>query len=63
MTLSYQASIGSRLGRMNLRNLLYIVLELRRKAANGYFGPPGGGGYSIYLWVGRCGAASHTLTY
>ena len=20
------------------------------------------GGYSIYLWVGRCGAAPHTLT-
>ena len=24
--------------------------------------PPGGGGYSIYPWVGRCGAAPHTLT-
>ena len=23
---------------------------------------PGGGGYSIYPWVGRCGAAPHTLT-
>ena len=22
----------------------------------------GGGGYSIYIWVGRCGAAPHTLT-
>ena len=22
----------------------------------------GGGGYSIYPWVGRCGAAPHTLT-
>ena len=22
----------------------------------------GGGGYSIYLWVGRCGTAPHTLT-
>ena len=21
-----------------------------------------GGGYSIYLWVGRCGTAPHTLT-
>ena len=24
--------------------------------------PPGGGGYSIYPWVWRCGAAPHTLT-
>ena len=24
--------------------------------------PPGGGGYSIYPWMGRCGAAPHTLT-
>ena len=24
--------------------------------------PPGGGGYSIYPWVGRCGSAPHTLT-
>ena len=24
--------------------------------------PRGGGGYSIYPWVGRCGAAPHTLT-
>ena len=23
---------------------------------------PGGGGYSIYPWVGRCGPAPHTLT-
>ena len=23
---------------------------------------PGGGGYSIYPWVGRCDAAPHTLT-
>ena len=23
--------------------------------------PPGGGGYSIYPWVGRCGPAPHTL--
>ena len=23
---------------------------------------PGGGGYSIYPWVGRCGPALHTLT-
>ena len=23
---------------------------------------PGGGGYSIYPWVGKCGAAPHTLT-
>ena len=23
---------------------------------------PGRGGYSIYPWVGRCGAAPHTLT-
>ena len=23
---------------------------------------PGGGEYSIYPWVGRCGAAPHTLT-
>ena len=23
---------------------------------------PGGGGYSIYPWVGRCGMAPHTLT-
>ena len=23
---------------------------------------PVGGGYSIYSWVGRCGAAPHTLT-
>ena len=22
----------------------------------------GGGGYSIYPWVGRCGSAPHTLT-
>ena len=24
--------------------------------------PGGGGGYSIYPWVGRCGSALHTLT-
>ena len=24
--------------------------------------PGGGGGYSIYPWMGRCGAAPHTLT-
>ena len=24
--------------------------------------PPGGGGYSIYPWVGRCSSAPHTLT-
>ena len=24
--------------------------------------PPGGEGYSIYPWVGRCGLAPHTLT-
>ena len=24
--------------------------------------PSGGGGYSIYPWVGRCGLAPHTLT-
>ena len=24
--------------------------------------PQGGGVYSIYFWVGRCGAAPHTLT-
>ena len=24
--------------------------------------PGGGGGYSIYPWVGRCGVAPHTLT-
>ena len=23
---------------------------------------PGGGGYSIYPWVGRCGLAPHTVT-
>ena len=23
---------------------------------------PGGGGYSIYPWVGRCSSAPHTLT-
>ena len=23
---------------------------------------PGGGGYSLYPWVGRCGTAPHTLT-
>ena len=25
-------------------------------------GLPGGGGYSIYPWMGRCGEAPHTLT-
>ena len=30
---------------------------------NGGFSPAeGGGGDSIYPWVGRCGAAPHTLT-
>ena len=24
--------------------------------------PGGGGGYSMYPWLGRCGAAPHTLT-
>ena len=24
--------------------------------------PGGGGGYSIYPWVGRCGTVPHTLT-
>ena len=26
------------------------------------FTPGGGGGYSMYPWLGRCGAAPHTLT-
>ena len=27
-----------------------------------FYSPPGGGGYSIYPWMGRCGPAPHTLT-
>ena len=26
------------------------------------FNPGGGGGYSMYHWLGRCGAGPHTLT-
>ena len=34
-----------------------------RPCVGGWFPPRAGGrGYSIYLWVGRCGPASHTLT-
>ena len=36
----------------------------RQKIETYYFDPkaPGGGGYSIYSWVGRCGTAPHILT-
>ena len=33
------------------------ILRLDRRPGGG-----GRGGYSIYLWVGRCGAVPHTLT-
>ena len=33
-----------------------------RPCVGGWFPPRAGVGYSIYLWVGRCGPASHTLT-
>ena len=38
-----------------VRRMVISLLETARQ-------PPGGGGYSIYPWVGRCCAAPHTLT-
>ena len=39
--------------------LLYVITGA--ESGKGLCGP-GGGGYSIYPWVGRCGSAPHTLT-
>ena len=38
-----------------VRRMVISLLETARQ-------PPGGGGYLIYPWVGRCCAAPHTLT-
>ena len=38
-----------------LRRMVISLIETAQQ-------PPGGGGYSIYPWVGRCCAAPHTLT-
>ena len=35
---------------------------MRKPNKNKMAGVNSPGGYSIYLWVGRCGAAPHTLT-
>jgi len=43
----------------------YLILPVATpfdRVLEGGFHPPGGGRYSIYPWVGRCGPAPHTLT-
>ena len=51
-------ALGTRLGllgsasRLSLHSFLFLARCWHR----------GGGGYSIYPWVGRCGAAPHSLT-
>ena len=39
-----------------------VVTFSNKTNADGVIEPRGGGGYSIYPWVGRSGAAPHTLT-
>ena len=39
-----------------------IILKILNKRTYSNPGVEGGGGYSIYPWVGRCGSAPHTLT-
>ena len=45
----------------NSHELLYTSRDVVFLASDAYT-PPGGGGYSIDPFVGRCGAAPHTLT-
>ena len=48
-----------------IENLLFLIPYFKKTAVTtGLLGRPSfcPGGYSIYAWVGRCGAATHTLT-
>ena len=48
---------------MIILDFLYLTeLKFRISLAIQEVKRPGGGGYTIYPWVGRCGAAPHTLT-
>ena len=40
----------------------YRVITFNSHLKTALLSRGGGGGYSIYPWVGRCGAAPHTLT-
>ena len=51
---------GRKAGKWNL--ILPVATPFGHVLEGGFHPGRGGRGYSIYLWEGRCGPASHTLT-